>query len=168
MVPINPMPRLLLAQKPRVLPEVAARVPAQEAEVAMALAVQRDAMAARLTTTVSTRLRTVVLPASYRAPGPGLRLLILSLLQYLKKRRHRLSLRLHLLMEARPRSLPVKIAGQRSHHFGAGMSMDTPYAMLAVRPGFFSPSFFHPFIRPMANTQQVCITSFTVAIARPP
>jgi hypothetical protein len=28
--------------------------------------------------------------------------------------------------------------------------------------------FFHPFIRPMANTQQVCITSFTVAIALPP
>jgi hypothetical protein len=131
MVPINQTSRLLLVPKPRAPREVVARVPAREAEVAMALVVQRDAMAARLTTTVSIRLRTVLLPASYRAPGAALRLLIPSLLPYLKKRRHRLSL--HLLMGAHPRWLPVKIVGQRSLRFGAGMSMDTPSATLVVR-----------------------------------
>lgn len=131
MVAINQIPRLLLAPNPRVAQEAVARVLAREVEVVMVLVVQRDAMGARLTTTVSTRLQTVVLALLCRAPGGGLLLLIPNLHPHLKKPRHRLNRR---LLMGRPQlSLLVKIAGQLSLHSGDGMSMGTPSAMHVVR-----------------------------------
>lgn len=131
MVPTNLTIRLLLVPKPRVAPEEAARVLAQEVEAVMVPAVQRDAMAARLTTTVSTRLQTVVRAPSCRAPGAGRLLLIPNLRLHLKKPRHRLKPR---LLMGRPQpSLLVKIAAQRSLRSGDEMSMGTPSAMPVVR-----------------------------------
>lgn len=161
MVPISQIPWLLLAPNPRVAQEAVARVLAREVEVVMVPVVQRDAMDARLTTIVSTRLQTVVLALLCKAPGAGLLLLIPNLHPHLKKLRHRLNL--HLLMGRPQLSLLVKIAGQRSLRSGDGMSMDTPSAMHVVRLIFpHACSYLY-----IANRKQVCITSFTVAIVLP-
>jgi hypothetical protein len=130
MVLKNQILPLLLVPKPRVPQAEAAKVLAREVEAAMAPVVQRDATAARLTTIVFTRLQIVVRPPSFRVHGAGLLLQILNLHPHLPKWRYRLNLRL--LMGRPPRSLLVKIAGQRSLRSGDGMSMGTPSAMLVV------------------------------------
>jgi hypothetical protein len=160
----NRIPPLPLAPNPRVPQEEAAKALAREVEVAMAPVVQRDAMAARLTTIVSTRLRIVVLPPLFRAPGAGLLLQILNLHPHLRKSRHRPNLRPQ--MGHHPLSSLVKIAGQRSLRSGDGTSMGTPSATLVVRL-LSSHTFILSQYR-LTNRQQVCTISSTVAIVLPP